>query len=66
LEVFKSGGGEFLFDLDFDRRERDDFARKEPALLEELRRFWEIWSEEMPPVPEHLTAPISNFTGMLW
>jgi arylsulfatase A-like enzyme len=57
---------EFLFDLAYDPRERSNFARKEPALLNELRGLWEIWNREMLPVPEHLTPPGSNLAEMLW
>jgi arylsulfatase A-like enzyme len=57
---------EFLFDLAYDPRERSNFARKEPALLDELRRLWETWNQEMLPVPEHLTLPMSNLAEMLW
>jgi arylsulfatase A-like enzyme len=42
---------EFLFDLAYDPRERNNFGRKEPALLDELRRLWETWNREMLPVP---------------
>jgi arylsulfatase A-like enzyme len=57
---------EFLFDLAYDPRERTNFGRKEPALLDELRGLWEIWNREMLPVPEHLTPPMSNLAEMLW
>ena len=57
---------EFLFDLAYDPRERSNFARKEPALLDELRGLWEIWNREMLPLPEHLTPPMSNLADMLW
>lgn len=57
---------EFLFDLAYDPRERGNLARKEPALLDELRGLWETWNREMLPVPEHLTPPMSNLTETLW
>jgi arylsulfatase A-like enzyme len=57
---------EFLFDLCYDPRERGNFARKEPTLLDELRRMWETWNRDMLPVPEHLTPPMSNLAEMLW
>jgi arylsulfatase A-like enzyme len=57
---------EFLFDLAYDPRERSNFARKEPALLDELRRLWETWNREMLPVPKQLTPPMSNLAEMLW
>jgi len=57
---------EFLFDLAYDPRERGNLARKEPALLDELRGLWETWNREMLPVPEHLTPPMSNLSEMLW
>ena len=57
---------EFLFDLAYDPRERGDLARKQPALLDELRRLWETWNRAMLPVPEHLPPPMSNLIEMLW
>jgi arylsulfatase A-like enzyme len=57
---------EFLFDLAYDPRERGNLARKEPALLDELRGLWETWNQEMLPLPEHLTPPMSNLAEMLW
>jgi arylsulfatase A-like enzyme len=57
---------EFLFDLAYNPRERSNFARKEPALLDELRVLWENWNREMLPVPEHLTPPMSNLAEMPW
>ena len=57
---------EFLFDLDYDPRERTDFARQHPALLDELRAAWEAWNEGMLPVPAELTPPLSRLTEMLW
>jgi arylsulfatase A-like enzyme len=57
---------EFLLDLAYDPRERGNLARKEPALLNELRGLWETWDREMLPVPGHLTPPMSNLSEMLW
>jgi len=57
---------EFLFDLAYDPRERGNLARKEPALLDELRGLWETWNREILPVPGHLTPPMSNLSEMLW
>ena len=57
---------EYLFDLAYDPRERGNLARKESALLDELRGLWESWNREMLPVPGHLTPPMSNLSEMLW
>jgi arylsulfatase A-like enzyme len=65
-KYLKVADREFLFDIAYDPRERDNLAKKQPALLEELRGSWEAWNREMLPVPEHLTPPMSNLSQMLW
>ena len=55
-----------LFDLVHAPHERGNLARKRPALPDEWRGLWEAWNQEMPPVPEHLTPPMSNLAEMLW
>jgi arylsulfatase A-like enzyme len=57
---------EFLFDLAWDPRERGNLARKQPALLDELRGMWEAWNREMLPVPDYLTPSMANLFEMLW
>ena len=44
-------GKAFLYDLDYDPRERSDFAEKNPELLAELKSDWEAWSANMLPMP---------------
>ena len=63
LKVAERG---FLFDLAYDPRERGNLASKQPALLDELRGLWEVWSREMLPVPPNMTPPMSNLSEMLW
>jgi arylsulfatase A-like enzyme len=65
-KYLKVADREFLFDIAYDPRERGDLAKKQPALLDELRGLWEAWNREMLPVPEHLTPPMSNLSQMLW
>lgn len=57
---------EFLFDIEYDPRERGDLARKYPDRLNEMRRLWEGWNETMLPVPESMIPPLSNLQDMLW
>ena len=57
---------EFLFDVEYDPRERGDLSRKQPALLDELRGLWEEWDREMLPLPADAQVPMSNLSNMLW
>ena len=57
---------EYLFDIEYDPRERGDLAKKQPGLLAELRRAWEDWEREMLPLPEGSVVPMSNLSAMLW
>lgn len=57
---------EFLFDIDYDPRERGDLSKKQPGLLDELRALWEEWDRDMLPLPEDAQAPMSNLSEMLW
>ena len=57
---------EFLFDIEYDPRERGDLARKHPNRLSEMRGLWEGWNETMLPVPESMIPPLSNLQDMLW
>jgi arylsulfatase A-like enzyme len=43
-------GKEFLYDLDYDCRERTDFNEKHPDVLAELRAEWERWNAGMLPM----------------
>ena len=49
------GGHHYLFDLSRDERERANLARREPALLAELRACYEAWERSMPPIPDDAT-----------
>jgi arylsulfatase A-like enzyme len=44
-------GNEYLFDLAADERERASLARREPQLLQAMRRKFEEWEATMPPIP---------------
>lgn len=57
---------EFLYDLDYDARERTDFAAKYPELLQELRTEWERWNDDMLPIPANLPSPMVALSEMLW
>ena len=51
-------GGDYLFNLAQDERERANLAPREPRRLEALRRAWEAWNESMPPIPEDATVSL--------
>lgn len=57
---------EYLFDLGWDPRERGNLARKQPALLEELRALWVEWDRSMLPIPPDFVLPPLDLSRMLW
>jgi arylsulfatase A-like enzyme len=65
-KYLRVSGKEYLFDLDYDARERTDFARKHPALVAELRARWAEWDAGMLPLPKDLPQPIVQLSEMLW
>ena len=61
----KVADNEYLFDIEYDPRERGDLSKKQPDLLAELRKQWEDWDRDMLPLPA--SAPISsNLSAMPW
>ena len=65
-KYLKVADREFLFDLEFDPRERGDLSQKRPGLLAELRTLWEDWDRDMLPLPADAVVPMSNLSAMLW
>jgi arylsulfatase A-like enzyme len=65
-KYLKVADREFLFDIDYDPRERGDLSKKQPALLAELRALWEAWDGDMLPLPDDAQVPMSNLSEMLW
>lgn len=65
-KYLKVADREFLFDIDYDPRERGDLSKKNPALLAELRALWEEWDRNMLPLPDDAQVPMSNLSEMLW
>jgi arylsulfatase A-like enzyme len=57
---------EFLFDIEYDPRERGDLSKRQPGMLAELRALWEDWDRDMLPLPADTVAPMSNLSEMLW
>jgi arylsulfatase A-like enzyme len=60
-------GREHLYDLEYDCRERTDFAGEHPRELARLRREWERWSATMLPMPQD--APqgrLIDLAAMRW
>ncbi|TEA78834.1 sulfatase family protein [Allopusillimonas ginsengisoli] len=44
-------GHDYLFDLSRDARERANMLRREPGILEDLRRRYADWAQSMPDIP---------------
>jgi arylsulfatase A-like enzyme len=65
-KYLKVSDKEYLFDIDYDPRERGNMVRKRPDLLNELRLLWEDWNRVMLPVPDSMVPPFSNLQEMLW
>ena len=65
-KYLKVADNEYLFDIEYDPRERGDLSKKQPDLLAELRKQWEDWDRDMLPLPTSAVAPMSNLSVMLW
>ena len=65
-KYLKVADREFLFDIEYDSRERGDLSHKQPALLAELRGEWEKWNRDMLPLPDHMTPSVARLADMLW
>jgi arylsulfatase A-like enzyme len=65
-KYLKVGEQEFLFDLAWDPRERGNLAKKQPALLDELRALWIEWDRGMLPIPPDFVLPPLDLSRMLW
>jgi arylsulfatase A-like enzyme len=65
-KYLKVADREFLFDIEYDPRERGDLSKKQPDLLAELRASWEDWERDMLPLPADAVMPMSNLSEMLW
>jgi arylsulfatase A-like enzyme len=60
-------GTEFLYDLEYDCRERTNFSDEHPGLLAELRTDWESWSASMLPMPEEVPqGRLIDLAAMRW
>ena len=57
---------EFLFDLDYDWRERTNFAAAQPEKLADLKAQWERWAAGMLPMPEESALVTVDLSRMLW
>ena len=65
-KYLKVADNEYLFDIEYDPRERGDLSKKQPDLLAELRKQWEEWDRDMLPLPTSAVVPMSNLSAMLW
>jgi len=60
-------GREYLYDLDYDCRERTDFAAEHPQLLDDLRADWQRWSATMLPMPADVArGRLIDLAAMRW
>lgn len=65
-KYLKVADREFLFDLEYDWRERANFAAEQPELVAELKALWEAWNEDMLQLPEQGTPSVTGLPNMLW
>ena len=66
-KYLRMDGRDFLFDLDYDCRERTDFADKFPDVLTELRARWERWNATMLPMPADVPkGRLIDLAAMRW
>jgi arylsulfatase A-like enzyme len=65
-KYLKVANNEYLFDIEYDPRERGDLSKRHPDLLAELRAQWETWDSGMLPLPTDAVVPMSNLSEMLW
>ena len=65
-KYLKVADDEYLFDIEYDPRERGDLSKKHPDLVAELRKQWEDWDRDMLPLPTNTVVPMSNLSAMLW
>jgi arylsulfatase A-like enzyme len=66
-KYLRMDGREFLFDLDYDCRERTDFAAGFPELLTDLRARWERWDATMLPMPAGVPGGrLIDLAAMRW
>ena len=66
-KYLRMDGRDFLFDLDYDCRERTDFAEKSPEILTDLRARWEHWDATMLPMPAEVPkGRLIDLAAMRW
>lgn len=59
---------DYLFDLGHDWRERANFAREQPAVLQQLQSLWDEWNRDMLPLPteDDHTPRLIKLAEMPW
>ena len=66
-KYLKIDGKEFLHDLDYDWRERTNFAEEQPQQLQAMRSDWEAWSAAMLPLPGQAPSErLIDLASMRW
>lgn len=53
-KYLKINGNEFLFDLEYDVRERANLRARQPEVFERLKRLWSEWDASMLPITEEV------------
>ena len=56
-------GHDYLFDLDFDQRERANQAKADQPRLEAMRSAWQAWDASMPPIPPDASVSLGYFAA---
>ena len=51
-------GGDYLFNLAQDERERANLAPREPQRLADMRTAWDAWNAGMPDIPQDATVSL--------
>jgi hypothetical protein len=62
-KYLKVADNEYLFDIEYDPRERGDLPKEQ---LAELRKQWKHWDHDMLSPPTSAVVPMSNLSAMLW
>jgi arylsulfatase A-like enzyme len=65
-KYLKVADKEFLFDIEYDPRERGNLARHHPERLDAMRKEWEAWAATMLAIPARMIPPTQNLPEMLW
>ena len=57
-KYLREDGGDYLFNLAQDERERANLAQREPRRLADMRTAWDAWNAGMPDIPQDATVSL--------